>query len=106
MGTIKEYRKLQPTYILYWEMIKDCCERGYSSFHLGRSTADSTGETFKKKWNAEVKQLYWQYYMPDGNEMPQLNVDNTKYKLAIDAWKKLPLPVAGFLGPLISKSIP
>jgi FemAB-related protein (PEP-CTERM system-associated) len=106
MGTIKEYRKLQPTYILYWEMIKDCCERGYSSFHLGRSTADSTGETFKKKWNAEIKQLYWQYYMPDGNEMPQLNVDNTKYKLAIDAWKKLPLPVAGFLGPLISKSIP
>ncbi|MBW9260023.1 MAG: FemAB family PEP-CTERM system-associated protein [Candidatus Thiodiazotropha sp. (ex. Lucinisca nassula)] len=106
MGTVKEYRRLQPTYALYWEMIKDSCEGGYGIFHLGRSTADSTGEAFKKKWNAETKQLYWQYYMPDGSEMPQLNVDNAKFKLAIDIWKKLPLPIVGIIGPLISKSIP
>ncbi|MEJ2621998.1 MAG: FemAB family PEP-CTERM system-associated protein [Candidatus Thiodiazotropha sp.] len=106
MGTVQEYRRLQPTYALYWEMIKASCEGGYRNFHLGRSTADSGGESFKKKWNAEIKQLYWQYYMPDGSEMPQLNVDNTKFKLAIDIWKKLPLPVVGFIGPYLSKSIP
>ena len=106
MGTIQEYRKLQPTYALYWEMIKDSCEIGCVDYHLGRSTADSSGEAFKKKWNAQLKQLYWQYYMPDNGEMPQLNVDNAKYKLAIDVWKKLPLSLVGVIGPLISKSIP
>ncbi|MES9860001.1 MAG: FemAB family XrtA/PEP-CTERM system-associated protein [Candidatus Thiodiazotropha sp. LLP2] len=106
MGTIKEFRKLQPTYALYWEMIKDSCEMGCEDYHLGRSTADSSGEAFKKKWNADLKQLYWQYHMPDGGEMPQLNVDNAKYKMAIDVWKKLPLPVVGLIGPVLSKSIP
>jgi FemAB-related protein (PEP-CTERM system-associated) len=106
MGTIGEYRKLQPTYALYWEMIKDSCGMGYIDYHLGRSTADSSGEAFKKKWNAELKPLYWQYHIPHGGEMPQLNVDNMKYKLAIDIWKKLPLPVVGLIGPFISKSIP
>jgi FemAB-related protein (PEP-CTERM system-associated) len=106
MGTIKAYRNLQPTYALYWEMIKDGCDMGCRDYHLGRSTADSTGEAFKKKWNAEMKQLYWQYHMPGGGEMPQLNVDNAKYRMAIDLWKKLPLPVVGLLGPMISRSIP
>ncbi|MEJ2612887.1 MAG: FemAB family PEP-CTERM system-associated protein [Candidatus Thiodiazotropha sp.] len=106
MGTILEHRHLQPTYALYWEMIKDSCENGYVDYHLGRSTADSSGEAFKKKWNAEMTQLYWQYYIPGNGEIPQLNVDNAKYKLAIDIWKRLPLSIVGRIGPLISKSIP
>ncbi|MET0026772.1 MAG: FemAB family XrtA/PEP-CTERM system-associated protein [Candidatus Thiodiazotropha sp.] len=106
MGTVQQYRQLQPTYVLYWEMIKDSCDMGCLNYHLGRSTVDSTAEAFKKKWNAEQKQLYWQYYMPDGGAMPELNVDNAKYKLAIDMWRRLPLPVAGLLGPWISRSIP
>jgi FemAB-related protein (PEP-CTERM system-associated) len=106
MGTIKEYRNLQPTYALYWEMIKDSCDMGCIDYHLGRSTADSTGEAFKKKWNADMKQLYWQYYMPSGGEMPQLNVENKKYQMAIEVWKSLPLSVVGLIGPMVSKSIP
>ncbi len=106
MGTVLQYRQLQPTYALYWEMIKDSCEMGCEHYHLGRSTVDSTAEAFKKKWNAEQTQLYWQYYLPGGGEMPQLNVDNAKYRLAIDMWKKLPLPVAGLIGPWVSRSIP
>ncbi|MCK5091150.1 MAG: peptidoglycan bridge formation glycyltransferase FemA/FemB family protein, partial [Gammaproteobacteria bacterium] len=37
-GSILKYRKLQPNYVLYWEMMKDGCENGYKHFHLGRST--------------------------------------------------------------------
>ncbi|MET0067931.1 MAG: FemAB family XrtA/PEP-CTERM system-associated protein [Candidatus Thiodiazotropha sp.] len=106
MGTVLQYRSLQPTYVLYWEMIKDSCEMGCTHYHLGRSTVDSSAESFKKKWNAEQTQLYWQYYLPGGGEMPQLNVDNTKFQLAIEVWRKLPLPVVGLIGPWISRSIP
>lgn len=105
-GGLQEARKLQVNYVLYWEMIKDACERGFSSYHLGRTTVETGGESFKKKWNAESSQLYWQYFMLDGRKIPQLNVNNPRYQIAINAWRKLPLGVTRFLGPLISRSIP
>lgn len=105
-GAMPAYRKLQINYALYWEMIKDACERGFSTYHLGRSTVETGGESFKKKWNAESKQLYWQYYLPGGGEIPQLNVHNAKYQLAISAWRKLPLWTTRLIGPMLAKDIP
>lgn len=101
-----EHQKLQPNYVLYWEMIKHACENGYRLYHLGRSTVDSNAEQFKKKWNAEPHQLYWQYILNRRTEMPQLNVANPKYQLAIQAWRKLPLAATTLIGPLLAKSIP
>lgn len=101
-----EHQKLQPNYVLYWEMIKHACESGNQLYHLGRSTVDSNAEQFKKKWNAEPHQLYWQYILNKRTEMPQLNVANPKYQLAIQAWRKLPLAATTLIGPLLAKSIP
>jgi len=106
LGYRTEARSLQAAYVLYWEMIKDACERGFSSYHLGRSTADSGGEGFKKKWNAESAQLYWYYHRPTGGPMPQLNVDNPKFRLAIAAWRRLPLGATTRIGPLLARGIP
>ncbi len=105
-GALAESRKLQPNYVLYWEMIKHACEQGYASYHLGRSTVDSGGEQFKKKWNTDSKQLYWTYYLNKTDAMPQLNVNNPKFQLAIRLWQKLPLHVTTILGPLLARSIP
>lgn len=105
-GTSPHQQKLQPNYVLYWEMIKHACENGYRHFHLGRSSVDSNAEQFKKKWNAHARQLYWQYILNTRTELPALNVNNPKYRLAIAAWKKLPLPVTQWLGPLLARSIP
>jgi hypothetical protein len=33
--------------------------------------------------------------------MPEVNPKNPKYSLMIKAWKKLPLPVANVLGPIL-----
>jgi FemAB-related protein (PEP-CTERM system-associated) len=99
-------RPLQANYVLYWEMIREACVRGCSLYHLGRSTADSGAEDFKKKWNATSSQLYWYFHRPNGGEMPQLNVDNPKYKLAIQVWQKLPLWVTRLIGPPLARSIP
>jgi FemAB-related protein (PEP-CTERM system-associated) len=106
LGTHTSYRELHPSYVMYWEMIKDACERGFDDFHLGRSTAESGAEFFKERWNAEAKQLYWSYYLPDGRPMPQLNVDNPRYRLAIKVWRKLPKRVTTWLGPPIARCIP
>jgi FemAB-related protein (PEP-CTERM system-associated) len=106
LGTRTKFRSQYVGYVLYWEMIKWACEAGLRTYHLGRSTSQTGAETFKKKWNAYPVQLYWQYILRTRQDVPQLNVDNPKYKLAISAWRKLPLPVTQFVGPSIAKSIP
>ena len=106
LGALPKAREVESSYVLYWEMTKDACERGYQLYHLGRSTVDSGGEAFKKKWNTFPTQLYWQYIVKSGQPIPQLNVGNPKFRLAMDAWKKLPLPITRVIGPWLAKGIP
>jgi FemAB-related protein (PEP-CTERM system-associated) len=106
LGMRAEYRQQLVGYVLYWELIKHACELGATSFHLGRSTKDSGGEQFKKKWNAETLQLYWHYVLRTRSEMPTLNPANPKYRFAIKTWQRLPVSITKVLGPLIARNIP
>jgi hypothetical protein len=45
--------------------------------------------------------LHWQYLLAEGTEMPELRMDNPRYRLFIGAWKRLPVPLAARLGPRI-----
>jgi FemAB-related protein (PEP-CTERM system-associated) len=105
-GARQELRHLDANYVLYWEMLRDACQCGHKLFHLGRSTSQSGAEQFKSKWNAETHQLYWYFHRPDGGPMPQLNVDNPKYQLAIAAWRKMPLWATRLVGPPVARLIP
>jgi len=44
--------------------------------------------------------------MAAGQSLPELNPDNPKFKAAISAWQRLPLPVANLIGPHIVKYLP
>lgn len=99
-------REYDANYVLYWEMIRDSCQRGFQRFHLGRSTADSGGEVFKQRWNATASQLYWHFYRPDGGPLPELNVSNPRYQLATRVWRKLPAAITRVLGPPLARIIP
>lgn len=105
-GVDPEMRHLQPNYVLYWELLRASCEAGFDMYHLGRSTANSGAETFKEKWGASPTQLYWYFHRPQSGEMPGLNVDNPKYRLAIAAWQRLPLWATRAIGPHIARLIP
>lgn len=106
LGAKAKFRQQLAGYVLYWELLKHACETGYRRFHLGRSTAESTGETFKKKWNATATQLHWHYVLRTQREIPQLNVQNQRYQLAINAWRRLPVGLTRVIGPYIARSIP
>lgn len=93
-------------YVLYWEMIKDASERGFLRYHLGRSTAGSGADQFKRKWNAVPQQLYWYHYRPSARRQDVLNTDNPRFQLAIYAWKRLPLWTARSIGPYLARLIP
>lgn len=106
LGTRAQYRHDYVGYVLYWSLLKDAIEAGCRQFHLGRSTAQSGAEHFKKKWNAYPSQLYWQYVLRTRESIPQINVANPRFRLAIAAWRRLPLFVANTIGPRVARAIP
>ena len=105
-GVDPQAHDLQPNYVLYWEMIRDACERGFRYFQLGRSTKDSGAMRFKEKWSAQPQQLYWNYHLVRAKEIPQLNPDNPRYEHAIRLWQRLPLRVLRVIGPPLARLIP
>jgi FemAB-related protein (PEP-CTERM system-associated) len=101
----REYFQYCPNNLLYWEVIKYACEQGFKYFDFGRSTKDSGTYRFKKQWGAEPKQLYWQYYLPAGVQVPEITHNSLKDRFIIGMWKRLPLQVTKILGPRIRQNI-
>ena len=106
LGILPAARQLQPTYALYWEMIKDACERGCGTYSLGRSTSDSSAEAFKRKWNAQSKKLYWSFALLNGTKLPEPNSHKTQYRLAVEIWKRLPAGWTDRIGPVLARHFP
>jgi FemAB-related protein (PEP-CTERM system-associated) len=105
-GMLPSARALQPNYVLYWEMIKDACERNCTVFRMGRSTAGSPAESFKKKWGAHANSLYWSYYLSGGREMPKTNTEKKHLQIGASIWRRLPHRIVRALGPSIARNIP
>lgn len=100
------YRSVQPNYTLYWEMLEDACQRGFKTYHLGRSTAGSGAARFKEKWGATPRQLYWNSLRLHRGSTPELRPENPRFRLAIETWRRLPIPVLRLVGPPIARLIP
>lgn len=105
-SSIRDYNRLCPNNLLYWTALQYALSHGYKRFDFGRSTPGEGTYKFKEQWGAKPIQLNWQYILPEGAAMPQLNTKNPKYEMAIKLWQKLPLAVTRMLGPHIVKNIP
>jgi len=105
-GVRQSSRSLQPNYVLYWEMIRDACLRGFRHFHLGRSTKDSGATAFKEKWLAKPKQLYWNYSLVRARDVPMLSPSNPKYQFGIKLWQRAPRVAVQSMGPILARLIP
>jgi serine/alanine adding enzyme len=105
-SSLREANPLGMNMLLYWEVIKYAREKGYQHFDFGRSTIDSGTYRFKKQWGAKMKQLYWHYWLSEGQNIPQLSPSNAKYKFAIASWKKMPVFITNIIGPGIVKNLP
>ena len=105
-SSLRKFNTLCPNNMLYWQMLSHACELGCKIFDFGRSTPDGGTYKFKKQWGAAPVQLYWQYLLPEGAQMPEINPNNPKFSLAIKVWQKLPIFLTRLAGPHIVRSIP
>jgi FemAB-related protein (PEP-CTERM system-associated) len=105
-SALREFNPLCANVFLYWQMLRFAIARRCHVFDFGRSTPGEGTYQFKKQWGAEARELVWEYWMADGQPLPQMNPKNPKFSLAIRAWQRLPVRVATALGPHIVRNIP
>ncbi|MEY3272017.1 MAG: hypothetical protein RLZZ341_918 [Pseudomonadota bacterium] len=89
----------------YWELMRRAAARGCTLFDYGRSKRGTGPFDFKRNWGFEPQPLHYEYRLYKRDTVPQNNPSNAKYRLMIEGWRRLPLPVANWLGPLIVKSL-
>ena len=105
-SSLRAYRALCPNNLLYWAIIEHAVTSGFKTLDFGRSTPNEGTYEFKRQWGAVPSQLYWEYALVSAREIPDQSPANPKFKSAIELWKRLPVPVATAIGPLIVRSIP
>lgn len=98
-------RELKGNDFMYWELMRRACERGYRVFDYGRSKVGTGSYSFKKNWGFEPEPLHYEYQLIRARELPDINPLNPKYRLFINLWQRMPLPVTKWLGPHIVKSL-
>lgn len=97
-GDMPEARALAANDFKYWELMKSSAEKGFTIFDFGRSKKNTGSYSFKKNWGFAPEQLYYEFHLCKADRVPQNNPANPKFKLLIEAWKRLPLFFTSRLG--------
>jgi len=105
-SSLREFNHLSANVRLYWEMLQLAIDEGCTVFDFGRSTPNEGTYRFKEQWGAQPVPLVWEYWMADGQALPDLSPANPKYDAAISVWRKLPVGLTRWLGPQIVRNIP
>lgn len=104
-GSRPAARRLKGNDFMYWELMRRSGEEGIRVFDYGRSKKGTGAYSFKKNWGFEPEPLHYQYHLVKSATVPEVNPANPRYRLFIQTWKKLPLPVANFVGPFLARSL-
>lgn len=99
-GTL-EARTLRANDLLYFELMRRAAARGCTAFDFGRSKTGTGAFAFKKNWGFAPRPLT---YATRG-ERRDLDPRSPRYRLQTAAWRRLPLPLANRLGPLLARGL-
>lgn len=91
--------------VMYWSVMRRALERGCDVFDFGRSKVGTGPYSFKRNWGFEPRPITHQYRLMKANALPNVNPTNPKFALLIEAWRRLPLPVANAISPMLSRSL-
>ncbi len=98
-------RELAANDFKYWDLMRRACTSGVRVFDYGRSKKGTGSFDFKKNWGFEATPLSYEFRLFKRETVPQNNPLNPKYRMLIALWRRLPLPVANALGPLIARNL-
>jgi FemAB-related protein (PEP-CTERM system-associated) len=104
-GSRPAARTLKGNDFMYWDLMTRAARRGARIFDYGRSKIGSGSYDFKKNWGFVPEPLHYEYQLVKSRVVPEHNPNNPKYRYFIAAWKRLPLPIANTIGPLLARHL-
>ena len=104
-STLRDYNRLAPNMLLYWNLLRVSCERGCEQFDFGRSTYGEGTYNFKKQWGAKPVLLDWQTLNDKGVVVEKAGSKGRAREVVEMVWKKLPLPLVNAVGPRLRRHI-
>lgn len=105
-GALQDALQYSVNDFMYWELMCNAARSGCRTFDFGRSREGTGAYNFKRHWGFEPTPLPYQYVLLDGGSMPNLSPSNPRLHLAVEVWKRLPLPVTKIVGPRLTKYLP
>jgi hypothetical protein len=98
-------RHLRANEVMYFQLMLHAQRRGCTQFDFGRSKTGSGPYNYKKNWGFEPQPLAYASWAAPDTEKRNIDPTSDTYSAKIDLWKRLPLPIANRLGPLIAKGL-
>ena len=104
-GDAPAARELAANDFKYWELMRRACQRGLRVFDFGRSKRGTGSYAFKKNWGFDPEPLHYEFCLYKRDSVPQTNPSNPKFRLMIEAWRRMPLGMANWLGPMVVRGL-
>lgn len=102
-SSLREFNRQAPNMLLYWRFMERCIAAGRGTFNFGRCTPGEGTHRFKRQWGGEDEALHWLKWPADSGGP---DAESPFFRVATRVWQRLPLPVAGLLGPRLARRIP
>ncbi len=99
-------RGLLSAYALYWGLIEKFAGQGIRIFHSGRIPNTDQALSYRLGWGGTKYSYYYQYYGLGTGKTEFSNKRGGKRRKIEALWRKLPIPVARVLGPIVVKQYP
>lgn len=104
-SSLREHNAKAPNMLLYASFMEEMIRRGMRKFNFGRCTPEGGTHRFKLQWGGVDEPMHWAGW-PDAEEREGTDEPGGVYSLASRAWRRLPVPVAETLGPLLAARLP
>ena len=104
-SSLRELNHLSPNMLLYANLMEQAIGRGSRVFNFGRSTPGSATHRFKLQWGGHDRSLAWPSWSPGGVASTP-SPDRPAFRVATAVWRRLPMPVANRIGPILSRHLP
>ena len=98
-------RHLRANDAMYFALMCHARERGCTRFDFGRSKTGSGAYHFKRNWGFEPQPLAYAAWTANGTVPRDADPTSPRYRAMIAAWKRLPLPLANRIGPVIARGL-
>lgn len=106
IGADRKARDIRAYDYLYYKLMRRAVDRGVRIFDFGRSKIGSTHFDTKTYWGFEPAPVIYHVALVRAKELPNVNPNNPKFARFVALWRRLPLPLANFLGPIVARNFP